>query len=139
MENHGKRERSNRRWGWAIWGNCRHDTRPKGHDVLLLDRQNFPRDKICGDGIPNGVISIMNSLGMAEKVKAAEARGDFNALAQVRLVSPKGHTVDAPLKHSEDGTKSYVAPRKYLDAIIQDASSRIWCGVYTGTGSRTHH
>ena len=92
----------------------------QGHDVLLLDRQDFPRDKICGDGIPNGVISIMNSLGMTEKVKAAEARGEFNALAQVRLVSPKGHTVDALLKDGDDGTKSYVAPRMYLDAIIHD-------------------
>lgn len=92
----------------------------QGHDVLLLDRHEFPRDKICGDGIPNGVIGIMNSLGMAEKVQAAEARGEFNALTQVRLVSPKGYTVDAPLKDSDDGTKSYVVPRMYLDAIIKE-------------------
>lgn len=91
----------------------------QGHDVLLLDRYEFPRDKICGDGIPNGVIGIMNRLGMAGKVQAAEARGEFNPLAQVRLVSPKGHVVDAPLKDSDDGTKSYVAPRMYLDAVIQ--------------------
>ncbi|MBE2221683.1 MAG: NAD(P)/FAD-dependent oxidoreductase [Anaerolineae bacterium] len=92
----------------------------QGHDILLLDRQSFPRDKICGDGIPNGVISIMNGLGMTEKVQAAEARGDFNPLSQVRLVSPKGHTVDAPLIDRNDGTKSYVAPRKVLDALIQE-------------------
>ena len=24
----------------------------QGHDVLLLDRKDFPRDKTCGDGIP---------------------------------------------------------------------------------------
>ena len=92
----------------------------QGHDVLLLDRQGFPRDKICGDAIPNGVISIMSRLGMADKVQAAEERGEFNPLSQVRLVSPKGHTVDAPLKDSGDGTKSYVAPRMYLDALIQE-------------------
>jgi geranylgeranyl reductase family protein len=92
----------------------------QGHDVLLLDRKDFPRDKVCGDGIPNGVISIMNRLGMAEKIEAAESRGEFNPLSQVRLVSPKGYTVDAPLKHGEDGTKSYVAPRMYLDAVIQE-------------------
>lgn len=91
----------------------------QGHDVLLLDRADFPRDKICGDGIPNGVISIMNRLGMADKVQTAEERGEFHPLSQVRLVSPKGHTVDAPLKPGEDGAKSYVAPRKVLDAAIQ--------------------
>ncbi|NHZ72510.1 MAG: geranylgeranyl reductase family protein [Aquificales bacterium] len=92
----------------------------QGHDVLLLDRQDFPRDKICGDGIPNGVISIMNRLGMAEKIQAAEEQGQFNEITQVRLVSPKGYAVDAPLKAGEVGTKSYVAPRMYLDAVIQE-------------------
>ena len=62
----------------------------------------------------------MNRLGMADKIKAAEERGEFNQLTQVRLVSPKGHAVDAPLKLGEDGAKSYVAPRTYLDALIQE-------------------
>ncbi|HUM69589.1 MAG TPA: FAD-dependent oxidoreductase, partial [Chloroflexota bacterium] len=28
----------------------------KGHDVLLLDRAPFPRDKTCGDAVPAGAI-----------------------------------------------------------------------------------
>ena len=92
----------------------------QGHDVLLLDRHEFPRDKVCGDGIPNGVIRIMNRLGMADKIQAAEANGKFNPLTHVRLVSPRGHVVDAPLKDNNDGTKSYVAPRMVLDAVIQE-------------------
>jgi menaquinone-9 beta-reductase len=92
----------------------------QGHDVLMMDRKDFPRDKACGDGIPNGVISIMYRLGMADKIQAAEEHGDFNYLNQVRLVSPKGFAVDAPLPTSDDGAKSYVAPRKVLDALIQE-------------------
>ncbi|MFO7682352.1 MAG: NAD(P)/FAD-dependent oxidoreductase [Chloroflexota bacterium] len=91
-----------------------------GHDVLLLDRQSFPRDKICGDAVPHGVIAIMNRLGMAGKIQAAEERGDFNRIDQVRLVSPKGHVLDTPLKAGENGVKSYVAPRFMLDAAIQE-------------------
>jgi geranylgeranyl reductase family protein len=94
----------------------------QGHDVLMLDRQAFPRDKICGDGVPNGVISIMNRLGMGEKVKAAEEHGEFNYLTHVRLVSPKGYVLDAPLTTGDDGTKSYVAPRKVLDALMQEGA-----------------
>ncbi|PID86615.1 MAG: hypothetical protein CSB13_03570 [Chloroflexi bacterium] len=92
----------------------------QGHDVLLLDRQNFPRDKICGDGIPSGVISIMSRLGMKDKIQAAERRGEFNLLTQVRLISPKGYAINAPLSVNAEGAKSYVAPRMYLDAVIQE-------------------
>jgi menaquinone-9 beta-reductase len=90
----------------------------KGHDVLLLDRQGFPRDKICGDGVPAGVIKIMNKMGMQAKVLAAEADGTFNPLTHMRLVSPRGYTLNTPLIH-DDGVNSYVAPRKALDALIQ--------------------
>ena len=92
----------------------------KGHDVLFLDRQEFPRDKACGDGIPAGAIALMYRLGMQEKVEAAVDRGEFYLLDQLRLVSPKGHTVVAPLQKNEEmDTDSYVAPRLYYDAVIQ--------------------
>ncbi len=51
-----------------------------GRDVALLDRQRFPRDKICGDAISLGAIRIMNDLGMAGKIAAARARGEFYPL-----------------------------------------------------------
>ncbi len=90
----------------------------KGHDVLLLDRQCFPRDKICGDGVPAGVVRIMNRMGMAAKIQAAEESGAFNQIKQVRLVSPKGYVIDTPL-HPADQAHSYVAPRKIIDAMLQ--------------------
>lgn len=91
----------------------------KGHDVLLLDRQSFPRDKICGDGIPTGVVEMMGQMGMQSKVEAAEARGDFYRIDQMRLVSPKGHTMDAALKPGPHGENCYVAPRMVIDALLQ--------------------
>lgn len=90
----------------------------KGHDVLLLDRQSFPRDKICGDGIPSGVVRIMNQMGMRAKVLAAEANGDFNPIKQVRLVSPKGFVMDTPLRDDAEA-HSYVAPRIVIDTMLQ--------------------
>ncbi|MBK8988648.1 MAG: NAD(P)/FAD-dependent oxidoreductase [Chloroflexi bacterium] len=92
----------------------------RGHDVLLLDRQSFPRDKICGDGVPMGVIEIMGRMGMEGKVAAAEAQGNFNRINQMRLVSPKGHTLDAPLHLGRHGEHSYVAPRMVIDAMLQE-------------------
>ena len=42
-----------------------------GRDVLLLDRQSFPRDKICGDAVSLGAIRILNDLGMSDRILAA--------------------------------------------------------------------
>jgi flavin-dependent dehydrogenase len=36
----------------------------RGLDVLLLDKQRFPRDKACGDLIAPSVITILSELGL---------------------------------------------------------------------------
>ena len=37
----------------------------RGKSVLLVDRQAFPRDKVCGDGLPQNVMRMMtNQLGI---------------------------------------------------------------------------
>lgn len=90
-----------------------------GRDVALLDRQRFPRDKICGDAISLGAIRIMNDLGMAGKIAAARARGEFYPLDGMRLVSPSGRTLEVPFHRGPADEDSYVAPRLYYDAVIQ--------------------
>ncbi|MFN2136420.1 MAG: NAD(P)/FAD-dependent oxidoreductase, partial [Candidatus Promineifilaceae bacterium] len=67
----------------------------KGYDVLLLDRRSFPRDKTCGDGIPAGVFRRLYRLGMRDKFEAALARGEMYPITGMRLVSPKGHVIEA--------------------------------------------
>ena len=44
----------------------------QGHDVLLLDRSEFPRDKACGDGIPAGAFQRLYRRGMGEKFEKAK-------------------------------------------------------------------
>ena len=99
----------------------------QGRDVLLVDRKAFPRDKICGDAVSLGVIKIMNDLGMAEKVRAAAAQGQFYPLRGMRLFSPSGHMLNAPFHRGENGEESYVAPRRYLDVVIQQHA--VDCGA----------
>lgn len=91
----------------------------QGHDVLLLDRHTFPRDKTCGDAVPAEAVGIMTELGMGEGVATAVAQGEFYPLSSLRLVSPHGYELEAPLQKGRLGTASYVAPRMYFDALIQ--------------------
>lgn len=89
----------------------------KGHDVLLLDRKSFPRDKVCGDAVPAGAIEKLYALGMQEKIKEA----GFYYIDKMRLVSPKGHTMDAELQDtSRWNVKSVIVPRMTFDALLQE-------------------
>jgi geranylgeranyl reductase family protein len=91
----------------------------RGYDVLLLDRNQFPRDKACGDAVSLGCIEILHRLGLGDKIAAAEARGEFYPLWHMRLVSPGGHMLHADFKEGQLGERSYVAPRLFFDAVIQ--------------------
>lgn len=91
----------------------------QGRDVLLLDRTQFPRDKVCGDAVGIGVTRVLYRLGMADKIRQAEARGELYPLKTMRLVSPRGNTLQVEFIRGDHGEESYVAPRIYFDALIQ--------------------
>jgi geranylgeranyl reductase family protein len=95
----------------------------KGYDVLVLDRQPFPRDKICGDAVPAGAIDLLYSLGMEEKIRAA----GFYHIDKIRLVSPKGHAMDADLDEHHHKARSAIVPRLQFDALLQQHA--IDCGA----------
>jgi menaquinone-9 beta-reductase len=90
-----------------------------GHDVLLLDKHDFPRNKTCGDAVSSKVIEIMHSWGMKAKVEAAISRGEFYPLKSLRLVSPKGYQLTSELQKSTNSFYPYTVPRLFLDALIQ--------------------
>lgn len=92
----------------------------KGYDVLLIDRHQFPRDKTCGDAVPAGAIELLWRLGMREKIAKAVERGELYPLEGMLLVSPRGHELHAKFNHGKLGSDSYVAPRIYFDALIQE-------------------
>src|SRR4051812_50051211 len=58
--------------------------------VLVLDRADFPRDKVCGDGIAPDALDVLAGLGMDP---GALAEG-YASVARLRLPSPGGPTVE---------------------------------------------
>lgn len=89
----------------------------KGRDVLLLDRQNFPRDKACGDGIPAEAVEVLFSLGMEERFREA----NFYPVDSLLLSSPRDFVLEAELTPGKRfGAQSYVVPRVHFDSLIQE-------------------
>jgi flavin-dependent dehydrogenase len=61
----------------------------------------------------------MKDLGMAAKIEDAVERGEFYRLDSMRLVAPSGHMLRTKFQRGSGGEESYVAPRVYFDAVIQ--------------------
>lgn len=81
-----------------------------GLEVLLLDRAAFPRDKTCGDALSPPGLALLDELGLGPQVRAAG-----RAVGGVRLVSPAGLQVAAPLP----GGPALVVRRLALDDLLR--------------------
>lgn len=84
----------------------------QGFDVLLVDQHDFPRDKICGDGLIPDTHAAFRRLGVYDEVAASAT-----PVRHVRCVGPRGKHIDIPGQLS-------VLPRKQLDHILVRAAQR---------------
>ncbi len=81
-----------------------------GFDVVLIDQHDFPRDKVCGDGLIADAHRALARLGVLDEV-LAQARG----ARHVGCIGPRGARVDLP------GTLA-VLSRRELDDIVRRAA-----------------
>jgi len=78
----------------------------QGHKVLLVDKDGFPRDKICGDGLIADTIRSLKRLGLYESVRELG-----NKIAVGTVYSPSQVHFDIP-------GEFLTLKRVILDAII---------------------
>ncbi len=85
-----------------------------GHDVIVVDKATFPRDKCCGDGLTTNALRILDHLGF-DRHRVA----DWQECDTIQLRSPHGHTIETTLPSSQ-GVFAAIAPREQLDyALVQ--------------------
>lgn len=63
----------------------------KGHQVLLLDKDDFPRDKVCGDGLIADAIAALKRAGLYEQVLDLGFESGFGT-----VYSPSRFSFDIP-------------------------------------------
>jgi len=85
---------------------CARQLAAAGFDVLLVDQHDFPRDKVCGDGLIPDAHAALRRLGVYDEVAAVA-----QPVSHVRCVATRGGFCDVP------GTLS-VLPRRQLDLIL---------------------
>ena len=81
-----------------------------GFDVVLVDQQAFPRDKVCGDGLIPDAHHALRRLGLLDAVLARA-----QSVRHVGVIGPRGGRIDVP------GTLA-VLPRRELDLLLCSAA-----------------
>ncbi|WP_447009847.1 geranylgeranyl reductase family protein [Saccharothrix hoggarensis] len=81
--------------------------------VLMLDSADFPRDKVCGDGVAPHAMDVLAGLGVA----VAELSVGTTPVTTLRLVSPGGTQVRRSFARP-----AFVIPRVLLDARLVHAA-----------------
>lgn len=84
-----------------------------GRQVMLVDAQAFPRDKVCGDGLVPDTHAALRRLGLHERVmQRARPAG------AAQCVAPSGRTIDV-------AGELAVLPRRELDALLCEAAMEV--------------
>ena len=86
----------------------------RGLRVLLVDRQAFPRDKACGDGLTPGTVQLLLDLGfntILEKVYAYP-------IERMRFRTPGGVLLDHAMQAKAGSAGFHVIPRLELDDFL---------------------
>ena len=85
-------------------------------ETLVLDRQSFPRDKACGDGLGPGVVARLADLDAVEIVRGRRP------IERLEIVAPSGASVVGDLPAIGAAAQGYVVPRtEFDDALLTRA------------------
>ncbi len=98
----------------------------EGFAALLVDRARFPRDKVCGDGIPLKTFHLLTDLGFDEQQLFQHGY----RIRQLNLYSPDHRVTRFGNLKPDASTKSGCIPRYQFDHLLfqkaQEAAAAVW-------------
>jgi geranylgeranyl reductase family protein len=84
-----------------------------GHDVAIVEKKTFPREKTCGDGLTPRAVTQLRAMGLEEKIAANHHRYDG-----LRCIA-HGITLEMPWpQHPVHPSHGYVVRRRDLDGLV---------------------
>ena len=103
----------------------------RGYEVLLIDKQNFPREKLCGDFINPINWGIFADLGVTDRVLATP-HGEVTGF---RITNYSGRDAEACFRSRElEPSIGLGLPRAALDQLLVERAAEV--GAVTHLGCR---
>jgi geranylgeranyl reductase family protein len=99
-----------------------------GHEVVLVERKTYPREKTCGDGLTPRSVRQLEDMGLVEELASAGHR--YTGLRSHGF----GRTLDLNWPdHPTLPAYGYVITRKDLDALVAGRAAKAGAIVWDGT------
>lgn len=125
---------------------CAHWLARHGRSVMLVDQHDFPRDKVCGDGLIPDAHRALDRLGLLEAVMARARRAQHLA-----CIGPRGGRVEVPghlavlprrelddlLKRGAEEAGAVFRGRWRFDATLEEAGRVVGASLLTPQGPRS--
>ncbi len=83
-----------------------------GIKVALLEKDTFPRDKSCGDGVTSEGLEVLQRCGLGDWAAG------FPVMPALRLSSPGGLILDIPFARDGEDVVGRLIPRRLMDALL---------------------
>jgi geranylgeranyl reductase family protein len=99
-----------------------------GIDVLLLDKSFFPREKICGDGIPLKCFPLLEELGIKRQVLLDRGY----PIRQLNIHAPTGETISYGNPDDDLSPKSVCLARREFDFVLLSQAKKFLSQVKLG-------
>jgi geranylgeranyl reductase family protein len=98
-----------------------------GHDVVMVERKRYPREKTCGDGLTPRAVRQLEDMGLTEELAGAGHR--FQGLRSHGF----GRTLELTWPdHPDLPGYGYVITRKDLDALLAERAAKAGATVWEG-------
>ena len=105
----------------------------EGLAVTVVDRHNFPRDKVCGDALSVYAKACIKKLD-ADLFRNIEESKDCLKYEGLKIYGPSGAEINVHLNANNTGRYGFVSRRLHLDSIlIEFASKNPLIKIITGT------
>ncbi|MCU1346023.1 MAG: geranylgeranyl reductase family protein, partial [Acidimicrobiia bacterium] len=99
-----------------------------GHDVVMVERKHFPRDKTCGDGLTPRAVAALQDMGLGDRLEQEHHRyGGLRAT---------GYGLSLELEwpaHPKYPSYGYVVRRRELDQMVAENAVKAGATLYQGT------
>ncbi|MEY2565671.1 MAG: menaquinone-9 beta-reductase [Actinomycetota bacterium] len=110
--------------GGPAGASCAYWLAEAGHDVLLLEKKRYPREKTCGDGLTPRSVRQLHDMGLADDLTEFHRFEGLRSLAFGRTLELRWPS------HPDYPSFGYVITRKDLDHLVAEravkAGATLW-------------
>ena len=90
-----------------------------GFRVLLLEKAQFPRRKVCGEGLMPAGAELLDKMGLGSSFSLDR----FRPFSAIRLYLPCGQLLELNFREIKAGARGLITPRNLLDSQMAEFAS----------------